>query len=82
VTQSQDVRPVDDLVYLNENRGYGRLDFGVNYDLTKAIKLSVNGTNVLRGKTGSYRATNGNVPLPRDLSYDDSSYSVGVRFLF
>lgn len=82
VTQSQDVRPVDDLVYLNENRGYGRLDFGVNYDLTKAITLSVNGTNVLSGKTASYRASNGNVLLPRDLSYDDSSYSVGVRFLF
>jgi iron complex outermembrane receptor protein len=82
VTQSQDVRPVDDLVYLNENRGYGRLDFGLNYDITKAITISLNGTNVLAGKTKSYRAFNGNVLLPRDLSYDDSSYSAGIRFLF
>lgn len=82
VTGSQDVRPIDETVYLNENDGYGRLDFGLNYDLTEAVTLSLTGTNVLNGKTKSFRAYQRGVLLPRDLSYDDSTYSLGVRFSF
>jgi iron complex outermembrane recepter protein len=82
LTQAQDVRPVDDLVYLNENRPYGRLDFSVNYDIAPGTTITVDGTNVLGAKTKSYRDYNGGVLLPRDISFDDSTFSAGVRFTF
>jgi TonB-dependent receptor len=83
LTLAQDVRPVNDLVYVNENRPLGRLDFSVNYDIIKNITLTLDGTNVLGAKTKSYRANgDGSVLLPRDISYDDSSFSLGVRFIF
>ncbi|MFV0623495.1 TonB-dependent receptor [Sphingomonas sp. ac-8] len=82
LTQAQDVRPTTELVYLNENRAYGRLDFGLSYDLTPRIVLNLDGTNVLNSKTRSYRAVDGRPLLPRDYSFDDSTYSVGLRFNF
>lgn len=73
------LHPLGQSIFLNGVRPNGRLDFGVNYDLTKNITVSVDGTNVTRAKYRSYYDITLN---PRDYRYDDSSYSVGVRFRF
>jgi outer membrane receptor protein involved in Fe transport len=60
-------------------RASGRLDFGVNYDLTPDITLSLAGTNVTGARTRSFESREDFV---RDVFNDDTTYSLGVRFNF
>ncbi len=83
-TGSISVRPIDPArvteVYvptlLSYVRPAGRLDFNIGYDINKAIRIDVGGTNILRQKTVTY------LGLPfqsMEGFYDETTYSVGVR---
>ena len=62
------LRPVDETLYLNGVQPSGRLDFGLNYDLSEHFTLSLDGTNITRAKYQSYYGT----PLnPHDVREDD-----------
>jgi len=80
--------------YDNGSRAYtettgaiGRLDFSGSYDLFKNVTLTADATNLL-GKpltvTGtSVFANNGPIAtFPRSVRYEESIYSLGVRFRF
>lgn len=80
------VRPITDTqltgpspTNLNFVRPNGRLDFSVGYELTKAIRVDVGGTNILGSKYRSYFDPTG---FNRDVRYDDTIYTVGVRARF
>lgn len=60
-------------------RAAGRLDFNVGYDVTPAIRVDVGGTNVLRSKTRDYLGQEFEV---FEGFYDETTYSLGVRFRF
>ncbi|WNO53558.1 TonB-dependent receptor [Stakelama saccharophila] len=73
-TGTNTLRP--DPVVLSYVRSGGRLDFSVGYDITKAIRVDVGGTNILHNKYKSYYA----VPwLPIDYRDDGTTYTVGLR---
>ncbi|EMD81872.1 TonB-dependent receptor [Pacificimonas flava] len=81
------VRPIDadrvDEVFvptvLNYVRPGGRLDLSIAYDLNEDIRLTVGGTNILRNKYKSYFQES---YLTRDVRYDDSIYTFGIRARF
>lgn len=62
------------------NFGYvrpaGRLDFGLAYEVNDMIRVDVGGTNILGTKYRSYFDEPG---FNRDIRWDDTSYTVGVR---
>ena len=64
---------------LNYVRPAGRLDFSVGYELIDGIRVDVGGTNVLGNKYRSYFDPTG---FTRDIRYDDTIYTVGVRAQF
>lgn len=78
------LRPVDpdriDEVYvptlLNYVRPAGRLDFSLGYDVTKAFRIDVGGTNILRNETKTY---SGQPYLNREVFGDETTYTIGVR---
>ncbi len=62
------------------NFGYvrpaGRLDFGLAYEVNDMIRVDVGGTNILRNKYRSYFDQPG---FNRDIRWDDTTYTLGVR---
>ena len=78
-TTSVNLRPTSQAIFLDGVRPNGRLDFSVNYDVTRNLTLTADGTNVNRAKYESFYYYGLN---PHDIRYDDSTYSVGVRFRF
>lgn len=78
-TSSVNIRPIDQAVILDTVRPNGRLDFSFNYDVTKNVTVTLDGTNVNRSKYKSYYYDSLN---PHDIRFDDTTYSVGVRFRF
>lgn len=79
ITNGLSLRPVSLPVGLNGIRAAGRLDFGVNYDLTPDITLSFAGTNITGQKTINFETR---PDYPREVRNDDTTYSLGVRFSF
>ena len=78
-TNGLSLRPISIPVGRSGIRASGRLDFGVNYDLTPEITVSLAGTNVTGAKT---RAFESREDFPREVFNDDTTYSLGVRFNF
>ncbi|USI74973.1 TonB-dependent receptor [Sphingomonas morindae] len=78
-TTSVNIRPVDQPIILNGVRPNGRLDFSLNYDVTRNITLTADGTNITRARYESFYYAELN---PHDIRFDDSTYSIGVRFRF
>jgi iron complex outermembrane receptor protein len=60
-------------------RAAGRLDFNLGYDINKAIRVDVGGTNILRSRTRSYYGIGDYTQFNNTMNYDDTTYSVGVR---
>jgi iron complex outermembrane receptor protein len=79
ITNGLSLRPVDIPVGLNGIRAAGRLDFGLNYDLTDHITINVAGTNVTGQRTRSFESR---PDFVREVRNDDTTYSLGVRFNF
>lgn len=79
ITNGLSLRPVSIPVGLNGIRAGGRLDFGLNYDVTDAITINLAGTNINGQKTYSFESREDFV---RDVRNDDTTYSIGVRFDF
>ena len=78
-TPSVNLRPIGETVFFNGVRPNGRLDFSLNYDVTKHFTVTVEGTNINHAKYESYYGT----PLnPHDIRFDDTTYAVGIRFRF
>ncbi len=60
-------------------RPAGRLDFSIGYDINDHLRVDLGGTNVLRGKTKTYR----NETFFNGQVFDDETiYSLGARFKF
>jgi TonB-dependent receptor len=78
-TNGLSLRPVSIPVGRSGIRASGRLDFGVNYDVTPAITVSLAGTNVTGARTRSFESR---PDFVRDVFNDDTTYSLGVRFKF
>lgn len=79
ITNGLSLRPVSIPVGLNGIRAAGRLDFGLNYDLTPDITISLAGTNVTGQRTRNFESREDFV---REVRNDDTTYSLGVRFNF
>lgn len=78
-TNGLSLRPISIPVGRSGIRASGRLDFGVNYDLTPEITVSLAGTNVTGARTRSFESR---PDFVRDVFNDDTTYSLGVRFNF
>lgn len=78
-TTSVNLRPADQSVFLNGVRPAGRLDFSLNYDVSPNLTLTADGTNITKTP---YRSYYGNTLNPHDIRFDDTTYSLGVRFRF
>lgn len=63
-------------VLLTYARPAGRLDFSVGYDVSKAFRIDVGGTNILKNRTSLYR---GSESLNFSLLEDETVYTIGVR---
>lgn len=70
---------MDQQVFLNGVRPAGRLDFSLNYDVTPNLTLTADDTNVTKTP---YRSYYGDTLNPHDIRFDDTTYSLGVRFRF
>ena len=79
ITNGLSLRPVSIPVGLNGIRAAGRLDFGLNYDVTPNITVSLAGTNITGQKTRNFESRQDFV---REVRNDDTTYSLGVRFNF
>jgi iron complex outermembrane receptor protein len=79
ITNGLSLRPVSLPVGLNGIRAAGRLDFGLNYDVTPNITVSLAGTNITGQKTRNFETREDFV---REVRNDDTTYSLGVRFNF
>ena len=79
ITNGLSLRPVSIPVGLNGIRAAGRLDFGLNYDVTPNITVSLAGTNITGQKTRNFESREDFV---REVRNDDTTYSLGVRFNF
>src|SRR3546814_1860747 len=73
---SSDVCSSDLLEYV---RPAGRLDFSVGYDVTDRLRFDIGGTNVLRSRTRTYR---GEPFFVGNYFYDETTYTLGVRYRF
>lgn len=78
-TSSVNLRPVDQGEFLDYIRPAGRLDFSLNYDVSPNLTLTADGTNITKTP---YRSYYGDPLNPHDIRFDDTSYSLGVRFRF
>lgn len=79
ITNGLSLRPVSIPVGLNGIRAAGRLDFGLNYDVTPNVTVSLAGTNITGQKTRNFESREDFV---REVRNDDTTYSLGVRFNF
>ena len=58
----------------------GQLDFSASYDFTKNLSVTVDATNILKGK---YKDNFGDLPMfSRDVRNYDRTYGVGVRYKY
>ena len=58
----------------------GQLDFSASYDFGKNLSITVDATNILKGK---YKDNFGDLPLfSRDVRNYDRTYGVGVRYKY
>jgi TonB-dependent receptor len=57
-------------------RPSGRLDFNIGYDVSKAVRVDIGGTNILREKTKTYL---GEEFQSFEAWYNETVYSLGVR---
>ena len=81
------VRPITDAelaagitpTNLNYVRPGGRLDFGIGYELNENLRVDVGGTNILGNKYRSYFNPTG---FNRDIRWDDTIYTAGIRARF
>jgi len=64
---------------LNYVRPAGRLDFSLGYELTKNLRLDVGASNVLGNSYRSYFSPTG---FTRDVRYDDTILTAGIRARF
>jgi TonB-dependent receptor len=69
------VRPTGQTLVLNEVRPNGRLDASIGFEFRKGVTLSLDGTNLTHAK---YRSYYGDSNQPRDMRFDDATYSLGV----
>jgi TonB-dependent receptor len=60
-------------------QGYGWLDASINYDITKNLTLTLQGTNLLRTQQVNYISR---ITLPNSYEIDDRQILAGVRFHF
>jgi len=60
-------------------RPAGRLDFSVGFDLNERLRFDIGGTNVLRNHTRTYR---GEPFFTGNYFYDETTYTIGVRYRF
>ncbi|HEU4960601.1 MAG TPA: TonB-dependent receptor [Sphingomonas sp.] len=58
-------------------KGYGWLDASINYDLTKQITVTLEGSNLLQHHEYTYYDV---VTRPSNRSYDDRQIMAGIRF--
>lgn len=79
ITNGLSLRPASIPVGLNGIRAAGRLDFGLNYDLTPNVTINLAGTNITGQKTLNYESR---ADFVREVRNDDTTYSIGVRFNF
>lgn len=63
-------------------RAAGRLDFNIGYDVNDQIRIDVGGTNILRQHSSTYYDYPGYTHINNFMDYDETTYSVGVRFRF
>lgn len=63
-------------------RAAGRLDFNIGYDLTKAIRIDVGGTNILKSRTLNYYKFGSLTGIGYATLYDETTYTLGVRARF
>jgi TonB-dependent receptor len=57
-------------------RAGGRLDFSLGYDINKAVRVDVGGSNILHNK---YRSYYNQTWMPVDYRDDGTTYTIGVR---
>ncbi|MBW6532515.1 TonB-dependent receptor [Sphingomonas sp. RRHST34] len=81
-TQGQDVRPVDTGVYFTRAQPQGRLDASINYDVGPNMTITFDGLNLTGAKTRTFRSYQDEVLVPRDYSYDERSFLIGVRLRY
>jgi iron complex outermembrane recepter protein len=72
-------------IYSERTNGIGRLDFSTSYNLTNNITLTADANNILAKPLTSiltYGFNDGKDPavFPRSVRYEESVYSLGVRF--
>ena len=77
ITNGLSLRPTSIPVGRNGIRAAGRLDFGLNYDLTPDITVSLAGTNINGQKTYNFESR---PDFVREIRNDDTTYSLGIRF--
>jgi iron complex outermembrane receptor protein len=73
------VRPTGQTLVLNQVRPNGRLDASLGYEITKGITLTLDGTNLTNA---TYRSYYGDPTMPRDMRFDDATYSIGISAKF
>jgi TonB-dependent receptor len=76
-TSGPDLQQVPAIVYA---RPAGRLDFSIGYDVTDAIRIDIGGTNILRNRSRSYYGFGSLEGLSYATQYDETTYTMGVRF--
>jgi iron complex outermembrane receptor protein len=79
ITNGLSLRPASIPVGLNGIRAAGRLDFGLNYDVTPNITVSLAGTNITGQRTRNFESR---ADFVREVRNDDTTYSLGARFNF
>ncbi len=75
-TGTTTIRPIDAAHVFTVVRPAGRLDFSVGYDVNRAIRVDVGGSNILGNKYRSYFSP---VGFNGDTRWDDTILTAGVR---
>lgn len=65
-----------DFHLVNTVRAATYVDFGLGYEISKAVSVQFDATNITRTK---YRSYVGDPSRPRDIRYTPSTYSLGLR---
>jgi TonB-dependent receptor len=73
--------------YSEHTQGIGRLDLSANYNVNEHLTLTLDATNLLKDPYVSYLTYGFNagadpVSFPRMVRYEESVYSLGLRFRF
>lgn len=73
--------------YSEQTRAIDRLDFSLNYNINEHLTLTADATNLLKNPNVSYLTYGFNggtdpATFPRAVRYEESVYSLGLRFRF